>query len=435
MASFSSKFLKKRFVAAGEMKAVVDRASPFVAMLDKPVQGGASVAEPVVLSGPQGFSYSLTAGQAVAAQADRGASVYDEFVSTYGEYHGEAVMSARAVAGSKTNMDAYLRQLDEVFSSSVTSYTSIAARKLLGPIGGHIGRINDLNEGGGDGEIQLAISGDALNFATGQILQAADGTGNGAPSNVRSGLGYVIAVYPQADVTGTSTTGAHVFVATSEALRVAGTTGGPTGWVDNDYLFRNGDVAAATDLSDSQIRSFQAWVTLVAATGTYNSVNRSQDGRYSGFRLTANEVGSLSILDRMQLLATAGRKLCGATQAKLFVVGPGTWQALAQEVQSYGTMVFTKNAKIGVELMTIMTANGDCQVLNDPHCHDSDIWLFTENTLKIYHYDGFPALDEGDGNEILRQVSAASYAARWHAFNCVTVSGKPHHNGRCSSGL
>lgn len=434
MASFSTKFLKKRFSAAGKLQAVADRASQFVAVCDKPVQGGASVAEPLIFSGPKGNSYSLTAAQAVAAQSNHGASDYQEFVSSFGEYHGVANITARAVAGSKTNMDAYLRQLTEVIESEVTAFTSIGARKMLGPIGGSIGRISDLNEGGGDGEIQLTVNGDALNFAPGMILQAADGTGNGAPSNVRSGLGYVFRVAPDADIAGTSTTGAHVFVATSEALATAGTSGGPTGWVDNDYLFRNGDVAASTDLSDSQIRSFQAWITLAAAADTYNSVVRSADGRYSGFRLTATAVAGMSVLDRVQLLATVGRSTCGAQEATLCVVGPRTWQQLAQEAQSFGSATFTKNLKIGVEMLTIMTCNGPCQVMNEPHCLESDIWLFSPKTLKIYNYDGFPALDEGDGNEILRQASSAGYEVRWHAFTSVTVSGKPHHNGRCDSG-
>ena len=115
-------------------------------------------------------------------------------------------------------------------------------------------------------------------------------------------------------------------------------------------------------------------------------------------------------------------------------MGPNTWQQLAQEVQSYGQVEFTENIKIGVKLMTIMTCNGPAQVLNSPSCLESDIFLFTQSTLKIYNYDGFPALDEGDGNEILRQTASAAYEVRWHAFTCPTVNGRPHLNGRCPSG-
>src|SRR5690606_3994707 len=107
VASFTSKFLKKRFVDVKGLDSVVDRASPFVATLDKIEMAGASVAEPVILAGPQGHSYSLTAAQAVSAQADRGASHYEEFNSPYGDYHGSAIISAKAVAGSKTNKEAY----------------------------------------------------------------------------------------------------------------------------------------------------------------------------------------------------------------------------------------------------------------------------------------------------------------------------------------
>ncbi len=429
MASFSTKFLKKRFSPAGKLMAVADRASDFFAVLDKPVQGGASVAEPLILSGPKGNSYSLTAAQAVAAQAAHGASNYQEFVSTFGEYHGVANVTARAVAGSKTNLDAYLRQLDEVVTSEVIHFTSIAARKLLGPVGGAIGRISNVTIGA-DGEMSLTIVGDALNFTAGQILQAADGTGNGAPSNVRAGLGYVYSTFVDGD-----SNGAHVCVATSEALATAGTPGIPSGWVNNDYLFRNGDVAAATDLSDSQIRSFQSWITLTAATGSPFSVNLAQDSRLSGFRLSATATDGMSVIDRIQLLATTGRAQCGASEATMCVIGPKSWQQLAGEVQSFGTVEYTENIKIGVKMMTIMTCNGPTSVINEPHCLESDLWLFTKSTLKLYNYDGVPALDEGDGNELLRQSTAAGYEVRWHAFTCATVSGKPQYNGRCDSGV
>jgi hypothetical protein len=136
----------------------------------------------------------------------------------------------------------------------------------------------------------------------------------------------------------------------------------------------------------------------------------------------------------MQLLATTGRSQCGAIGAKLFVVGPTTWAQLAQEMQSYGQTQFTKHTKIGVNMMSVVTANGESLVLNSPACQESDIWLLTEDTLKVHNYDGFPALDDADGNEMLKQEGAAGYFIRFHAFASFTVDGKPHWNGRCPSG-
>ena len=427
MASFENKFLKKRFTRVTTLQACAERASPLLAMLDKPVQGGASVAEPCVFSGPQGFSYSLSAAQAVSAQTDRGASNYNEFVSTFGEYHGSAVITARAVAGGRTDADAYLRQLTEVMESSLYSFGSIAARKLIGPVGNAIGRISDLDQGGTNGEIELTIRGDAFNFTPGMILQAADGTGNGAPSNVRSGLGYVFMVTPDAD--GDTS---HIKVATSSGSTTAA---GPTGWADNDYLFRNGDVAAGSDLSDAQVRSLQSWLTLTASSTQFNGVDRSAHAGLSGFRVSATDVAGLSILDRIQLLVNVGRSEYNAQQIDVCVLGPRTWQQLAQEAQSYGTLTFSENTKIGVKVLTVMTANGPLQVLNEPHCAEADIWVLNTSKVKIYNYDGFPGLDEGDGNQILRQTSSAAYEVRWHAFNCLTVGGQPWlAGGRCNSG-
>src|SRR3954465_15992441 len=178
MASFSSKFLKKTFAAPGKLQGIADRASPFVAMLDKPVQGGASVAEAVIISGPKGNSFSLTAAQAVAAQGGgtdpaHGASNYQEFVSTFGEYHAIATVTARAVAGGKTNPEAYLRQLSEVLTAEVSAFVEVGARKLLGPVGGAIGKISLVNAGATAGAFALTIPADAYNFSVGMILNAA----------------------------------------------------------------------------------------------------------------------------------------------------------------------------------------------------------------------------------------------------------------------
>jgi len=428
MGTFENKFLKKQFAAPGKLQAIGDRAAPFAALCSKPVQGGASVAEPVIISGLKALSYTVAGAKAVSDQDDHGASDYDEFNSTFGQYFGHARITSRAVAGGKTNAAAYLRQLSEILETSVGSFLSVAERKLLGPVGGAIGRISNVTIGA-DGEMSLTVVGDAQNFANGMILQASDSTGNGAPSNVRAGLGYPYNVFVDGDANG-----AHIHVATSTALAAAETPGIPSGWVNNDYLFRNGDIAAATDLSDKQVRSLQAWIPLSAATDTYNAVDRARDSRLSGFRLSSTTVAGMSILDRMQLLATIGRAQCGATQAQLFVVGPNTWAQLAQEMQSYGQLMFSDSTRVGIKMMKIITANGDAEVLNSPSCVESDIWLFTESTLKIYNYDGFPALDDADGNEILKQEGAAGYFIRFHAFNCVTVSGRPHFNGRCPSG-
>ncbi len=431
MASFSSKFLKKRFSKAKDLQAFVDRASPGFAMVDKTEQGGASVAEPVISDGPQGFSFDLPAAQVTAAQTDRGASNYDEFNSTFGEYHGEAVVTARAVAGSKTDMDAYLRQLTEVMSSSLRKFGAIAARKYWGPVGGSIGRILAVNGGGTNGELTLTLRGDVFNFAPGMIVQAADSSGNGVPTTVRAGLGFIIAVYPNGD---TDTT--QVRVATSAALRIAGTIGLPSGWANNDFLFRNGDIAAAIDLSDVQIRSIQSWVRLTAATsGTvYNGVDVGQDERLTGIRISTGDLAGMGILDRCFLLLTELRAQSGAMDVDYIILGPRTWQQGMDEARTYGKFEFGKDPRLGVSALTILGATGECKIICDPYVAESDIWAVTSSNMKMYHYDGVPALDEGDGNELLRQTSAAAYAVRYHCFNCTTVNGKPWTFGRISSG-
>jgi hypothetical protein len=429
MGSFADKFLFLRYIKNNKLQSITERVSPTLQKIEKPQRGGQAVVEPFIPSGPQGFSYDLSAASTVSDQTDRGSSDYQIWTSPFGEYWGSAKVSARAVSGSKGNEDAFLQQLTETMDMSLKSFGSIAAQKLFAPIGNSIGRISDLNEGGNDGEIQLTVRGDSFNFAKGMILQAADGTGNGAPSNVRSGLGYVYSVTPDADVTGTSTTGAHIWVATSSG---GTTSAGPTGWADNDYLFRYGDVLAATDLSDRTIRSLQGWVTLTASTSTYLGVNRQLHAGASGFRVAAADVAGLSVKERIELLVNVGRSEYGATEVDTIVVGPRTWMQLSQEVQDFGWNTFGQKMEIGAAEIAVITANGVVRVLNEPHCKEADIWAFTMNLLKIYNYNGFPGPRDEDGLKMLR--TGKNYEVQWQAFNCVTVGGQPQMHGRCSSG-
>lgn len=430
MPSFTTKFLKKRFIDKGpkELQGFADRAAPIVQVADKIVQGGASVAEPIIGGGPQGFAADLVSAQSVSGQANFGASNYDEFVSAYGEYHGSVVVTARAVAGSKTQPDAYVRQITEAMTSAARKFGEIAGRKLLGPSGQSIGKIALVNGGGTNGELTLTLRGDVFNFTPGMVVSAASGDGTGAVT-VRAGFGFVFNVFPDGDVDTT-----HIRVADTEAGQIAGTTVLPSGWANGDFLFRKGDVAAAT-ISDNQIRSLQSWVTLLAATDTFNGVSRAQDARYSGVRVAAADLNGLSITDRMQLLATELKSQGGASDVDYFFLGPRTWQQAASEAQSYGRYDLGGDPKLGVPYgFTLMTCIGPIKVASDAHCLEADIWAVTSKNLKIYNYDGFPGLDTGDGVELLRQGAAAGYEIRYHAFNCVTVNAVPWFFGRCASG-
>lgn len=430
MPSFTSKFLKKRFIDKGpkELQGFADRAAPIVQIADKIQQGGASVAEPIIGGGPQGFGATLTAAQAVSAQANFGASNYDEFNSQYGEYHGSVVVTARAVAGSKTQPDAYVRQITEAMTSAARKFGEIAGRKLLGPSGQSIAQVTNVAVAAG--KMLLSLRGDVFNFTPGMIVQAASGDGTGAVT-VRAGQGFIISVFPDTDGSG-----AHLYVATTEAFQIAGTPGLPGGWTNNDFLFRNGDVSAAT-ISDQQIRSLQSWIPLTADVGgvAFNGVFRNQDARYSGVHIAAADLAGLSITDRMQLLATELKAQAGASDVDYMFLGPRTWQQAASEAQSYGRYDLGGDPKLGVPYgFTLMTCIGPIKVASDAHCLESDIWAVTSKNFKIYNYDGFPGLDTGDGVELLRQGAAAGYEIRYHAFNCVTVNAVPWFFGRCSSG-
>ena len=402
IASFEDKFLKKNFMDPGTLTPMACRKSKVLQLAKKPKQDGKSIAEACIFDGPQGWSYTYSAAKAVADQSDRGASDYGEFVAPFGRYHGHVRLDAFDVAQGQSNKGAYLRQMGEAMTNAVKSFGSIGARKLMGPVGGHIARISDLNAGGTNGEFTVTVRGDALNMSAGMILMAADGTGDGAPTNVRAGLGYVIGVMPDgfADTS-------QVKVATSEALRQAGTAGGPSGWADNDYVFRNGDVQASTDLSDRQVRSLQGYITLTPSESDYLGVARAQDARLSGNRLVAATVAGLSILDRCLLLVSECNSASSAEDIDYIALGPRTFQQLLDEGRSYAQMQMGSNEKLGISGVKLQTVVGEVLVISDSHVRESDIWAITSDSLKIYNSDGFPALDTMGGGQILKSEGTA----------------------------
>jgi hypothetical protein len=417
MANFD-KLLKIRYTKLTTPGCIAARKSNFLKLANKPTIGGESISIPVTLDGPQGFSYSLAAAQVNSAQTARGGSFHDAFLVAPGDYHGSVKFTAKQHALGKTDADAYAKVMINELDNAFVNFGSISARKLFGPVGGSIGRILATNGGGTAGELTLTIAGDAGNFTPGMILQAADGTGVGAPTNVRAALGYVIAV----DMSNSGGLGHVTLSATS-----GGSLGLPASWANNDYLFRNGDVGAI-DLQDKQIRSLQSWITLATATDTFAGVNRSQHGALSGFRCSTNDVAGLSITEKIQLLVATGNSQYGSMPDTI-VLGPFTYQQLCSEAQTYGTMAFGKDATIGVSYVTVMTVAGEVKVVSDAHCLEADIWAFTMNKVVLANASGWPGLSDADSNQLLRSATEAAYEIRYECFSNVHVT-EPWNHGR-----
>lgn len=432
MPSFENKWLKKRFVDKGpkELMGIAERQDQWVAMAEKPEQGGSSVAEPVKLSGPKGWSSTLVGAQATSVQVNNGASDDDEFNSVYGKYWGSAVVSEKSVAGCKTNLDAYARVIENEVVSAVTRFGEVAGRALAGPIGNSIGKITNVAGGGAAGKLTLTLRGDVFNFVPGMVLSAASADGSSAVITLRTGTGFVIAASPDGDTNGT-----QLSIATTEALQTAGTNGTPSGWANGDFLFRIGDAIDSTDNSNGQIRSLQAWSRLTnPAPGTlFGTVDVSRDQRLSGIKVAAADVAGFSILDRIQLIASEMAQASSA-MPDYASLGPRSYSQAMNEAQSFGRFELGNDPKLGIRtgFFTLFTAAGEVRVICNPHQLEADIFMLTSKHLKIYNMNGFPKLRDSDGNMFLRQ--GENNEIQFYAFTSVTVDGRPDQFGRVPSG-
>lgn len=438
MASFETKWLKKRFVdkSPKELTAIADRKDPWFAMANKPSYGGASVAEPVVLSGAKGWSSTLVGAQLTSVQVNNGASDDDEFNSPYGKYFGSALFSLKSVVlGRAAGPDAYMRVLENTTMGAVGRFGESVGRMYAGPIGLSIGKITNVAGGGGAGKMTITVRGDAYNFVPGMVLDAASGDGSAGGNTVRSAgngglFGYVIAVSPDGDTNGT-----QLSIATSEALQQAGTNGTPGGWANADFLFRAGDVTVAAN--PEGVRSLQNWVRLTnPAPGTLQSaLDISRDQRLSGIKVAAADVAGMGFFDRVQILATEMAAASGATPDYVSA-GPRTYAQAMGEAQAFGRFVLGNDPKLGIrnDYFTVATAAGILKVICNPHQLEADIWILSSEHMMIYSPTGseLPVLRQEDGNVFLR--TGENYEVQFYAFSSATVDGRPDKFGRVASG-
>lgn len=434
MADFVNKFLKKRYTQVTSLQAVASLASRTLTLADYITQGGESVAEACILDGPEGFSGDFTVAQGNSAV--RGASHYEQWVSTFGEYFGSVVVSARALAGSKGREDAFLRQLTEVMDSGMKKFGHIAARKLLGPSGGNIGSSTGNSAGAGTaGDPGFSTTNPvmvlddpklAMHYAPGMRVEFAITTSGGALVNAAKSTVSAVDI-SNGIITFTGTVGDQPYLAAEDAADTPATV----------FVFRAGDYITGTDVG-VQLRPLGAWNPQVAVVGTtdnFANVDRGQHELFSGCRITASTAAGLSIKERVELLVNEMRNTAGAYDTDYVLMHGRAWLRLNQEIQQFGWLNFGQTMQIGAGELAVMTSNGVVKIVNEPHMPIGDVRAITSKNLKIYNYDGFPGYAEEEGLKMVKQATAMNYEVRYQCFNNVTVNGKPWTFGIVPSGM
>lgn len=436
-----SKFFEKmvhiKYVSNNEFKDCVARMSPATAMIPLEKSGSRAIVEACRPAPTLGNSYDVAAATTVVSQNGTQASDYEEFSQPFGDYSSHFILEDKDIAasagGGKNSLAAFAENKALEFGQVVETFMAVAAQKVWGPVGGALARIEDIDQGGANGEIALYSPRDAFYFSNNMILQAAAGTG-ASSTTPRAGLGYVAFTDPTGSTSGTSTTGWHVKVGDSTAGAQAGTAALPSGWLDNDYLFRYGDIQLGTDLSDKQIRSIQGYIPVTNDVTDYLGASRKQRGM-NGVRLPATVVAGLSIVERVKKLATYMRNDFKATRADTVALSLAAFEQLTNDVQTNTWQATGNSLEAGSNKIVIHTALGSLPVVADPNIRNSDIWLVPMKRLKIYHYTGFPGPIDGDGLKMLRISGRNAYEVRFAAYSCFTIGGEPWQIGRCDSGI
>jgi hypothetical protein len=369
---------------------------------------------PAVIGNPQGHGATLAKAQTGAAQTSGGNVVGKQWQIAWGDYDSNVQIGDKVIQASRDNVGAFfenetaeIKGLYDGFADTMAYYAiSDSGRSLTpGTFTVHVS----------SGLCTLANPDDIVNIAVGQIVvvSANDGTDASHVIISASGVGYVVAINPNA---GTFT------VSTSSGG--AGAT--PANWTGTMYAFRDGDFggSGATRI----MLGLSAWVPLAdpGATAFEGVVRTTSITALSGVRLTSTEIAGIGIEQRLKKLCTrmAGRAM-GPGPTDIFL-NPEKWQVLADSLEARGTRPL--DGKIGVfnyQKIQIAAGGNLVDVWSDRFVPIGRAFAVNMDYVELRSLSGFPAVLNDDGMQMLRMVSANDYEMRLVAYPafCVRAPG------------
>jgi hypothetical protein len=270
------------------------------------------------------------------------------------------------------------------------------------------------------GVCTLVNADDIANIEVGQILvvSANDGSSSAHTLIASSAVGYVVAV--------NRNTGVFTVSATS-----GGAAGTPTNWTGTMYAFRDGDFGG--DIATRTILGLGAWIPGSDPGATvFEGIARTLDiARLSGVRLTAAEVASLNVEQRLKKLVTRMRGRNFGPGPDAIYLNPEKWQTLADSLESRGIREIGGTGTFNYDKVTMAMAGKKVEIFADPFCPFSTGFALNMDSVKLASYEEIPTVIKGDGLEMLRATTSNDYEHRLQAYPAFAVTA-PGHCGRVS---
>jgi hypothetical protein len=356
---------------------MVYRDNPLLAMVSKYEQfGGKNLPIPIKYGIPQGRSATFA-----TAQANKTASKYKDFVLTRVKDYAIASIDNETLEASKGNANAFLEAATSEIDGAIQSATRSLAISMYRPKSGSIGRI--ANSISADPVITLSDIESVTNFEVGQVLAVSSTDGGGS---VRATVRTIIAV--DRDL-GTVTMDSNLNSSTT--------------WVQNDYLFIQGDY-------DSKLSGLLSWIPSTAPDSTaFFGVDRSADvTRLGGIRFD----GSALPIEEA-LIGAASRAAREGGKPDYCFMSYNQYANLEKALGSKVQYVDMKvNPEIGFRGILINGPRGAIKVVPDQNCPSDRAFMLQLDSWKLYSLGKAPQMLDSDGNKMLREASADAVEVR-----------------------
>lgn len=418
---FAETFLNVSYVDGDLVHQTTVRANPSIKLFDIREAGGASVESRFTLRGAPGFSGNLTDAQAIAALR-KGSSNFSWQVP-FGKMRGSFRIPYEDIMSSKLDEAAEAKALEHEMELGIGDNGSKVVQLLFGRSGlaGGVGEYEETASGVYPSfAIRFTDPSDARNFATGDQVVIAAGTGESAQSLV----GDVGFVYDSDVESG------YIRVA---ALADPETPANPGSWVDETtyYVFNLG--LHGNGSQSDIIIPLEAYLPSSRASDSFLNVNRALSASLSGARLASNEeTGSIATRAKRLITKMRSRYTDIAKGATKVVLNAEDFGTCDEEFSGQVNRPPSSTTEDGYQAITINTANGKTEFISEPYKNKGSAFVLSPQNLKLYSSVGKGALLElvRHGGQVTRLMEGSNdLEVRTYACLANTI-GAPYSHGR-----
>jgi hypothetical protein len=363
---------------------------------------------PFTYQPPHGFGNTVAEAQANASTTAGG-----KFLIDTGDTFASISLGDKAIEVARNNVGAFIEHKKKEIDAMYKQFGQVASRQLLGNGGGALAQVSSV-DAGPPITVTLTSPDDIVNFEAGMVLKISTGDGTGGSDALTADVVTVTKVLY----------GAGTFECT-----VASASGALQG---DAYLFLRG-IFSGNVTQVKNLKGLQAWFPASdpGASDSFFGFNRSVSDRLSGYRLpTADAVGTPT--ERLERLAERINTRFEA-EPDLCLVHPSKFTDISRELQANNnvsmTSVKSSTGSWGHDALKFQATYGSVRIMAEKHCPRTSAFLLSPETLVLKSIGQLIRPFNGDGLEMLRAASDASYELRLKMYAQLTCE-ETSANGR-----